>query len=115
MLSTKVFDHSPEARSGKYGENLYYAWGSPSLSYTIGQASQGWYNEIKDYNFATFKSINGNAVGHFTAMIWKSAKKVGFGFAIGPKDKGYAIYITANYSPVTNVIGQYGANVPKPL
>lgn len=40
-------------------------------------------------------------------MIWKSATSVGFGYAIGYENKGYAIYVTANYYPVTNVIGEF--------
>lgn len=116
MLAQSYFGHSAEARSGRYGENLYWGWGSPRVTYKTAEASQSWYDEIADYNYNTFKSNDpSKMVGHFTAMIWKSAKKVGFGYALGKEDGGYAIYVTANYSPVTNVIGRYATNVPKPL
>lgn len=63
---------------------MYWGWGSPTLKYIPGSASQDWYDEISDYNFSTFKSNDpSKMVGHFTAMIWKSAQKVGFGFAYG--------------------------------
>lgn len=54
-------------------------------------------------------------VGHFTAMIWKSVKSVGFGYSVVPEDDGYAIYVVANYWPTPNVRGKYAANVPKKI
>lgn len=78
------------------------------MKYDAAGASQSWYNEEKYYNYNTFKSNDpGQAVGHFTAMIWKSAKFVGFGIEYGAQDGGYSVYVTANYYPVTNVIGKY--------
>lgn len=68
---------------------------------------------ITKYNTITITS--GKPIGHFTAMIWKSAVKVGFGYAYGAQSGGFSIYVTANYSPVTNIIGQFGQNVPRPI
>jgi hypothetical protein len=48
-------------------------------------------------------------------MIWKSAKSVGFGYSIVAENGGYAVYVVANYYPMTNIIGKYLANVPKPI
>lgn len=31
------------------------------------------------------------------------------------EDGGFAVYVVANYSPTPNYIGQYAANVPKPI
>lgn len=108
--------HSSGAKTGQYGENLYWAWGYPSFKYPTAGASVNWYAENQYYDYTTFKSKTaGKAVGHFTAMIWKAATSVGFGFALGDQQGGYGIYITANYNPVTNVVGQYAANVPRPL
>jgi len=50
-------------------------------------------------------------VGHFTAMVWKEVKEVGFGIASGQEDGGYAVYVVANYSPTPNFRGRYAANV----
>jgi hypothetical protein len=70
---------------------------------------------VQYYDYTTFKSNTGEVVGHFTAMIWKSVKSVGFGIAKVPEDDGEAVYIVANYSPTPNYSGQYAANVPRPL
>lgn len=61
----------------------------------------------------------GQAVGHFTALVWKSSTKVGFGFSQGADSRvisgktwnGRSIYVVANYQATGNVIGQYATNV----
>jgi glioma pathogenesis-related protein 2 len=116
LSSAHNFAHSPAAMSGTYGENLYWVWGSPSLTYSLGAASTSWYNELKYYDYTTFKSnTTDKVVGHFTAMIWKSAKSVGFGYARVNEMNGWAVYIVANYAPTPNVRGKYAANVPRPI
>jgi glioma pathogenesis-related protein 2 len=116
LANSNTLSHSPSAMSGTYGENLYKAWGSPSLTYKLGTASDRWYSEVKYYDYTTFKSnTTGKAVGHFTAMIWKSVKSVGFGIKKVTDSSGDTVYVVANYSPTPNYIGQYAANVPRPL
>jgi hypothetical protein len=95
-----------------YGENLYYAWGSPSVAYKSGQASISWYSEAKNYNYSTAQAQSGFVTGHFTAMIWKSVTSVGFGYSQVAENGGYAVYVVANYWPVPNVLGKYAANIP---
>lgn len=108
--------HSAAAQAGKYGENLYWGWGSPTLTYSLGKASDSWYNEIAYYDYTTGKSTtSGKVVGHFTAMIWKGVTSVGFGFASVAENNGFAVYVVANYSPTPNIVGQYPQNVPKPI
>lgn len=60
LANSHSFDHSPAARSGKYGENLFKSWGSPSLTYAPGTASESWYSEEQFYNYDTFKSNDPN-------------------------------------------------------
>lgn len=108
--------HSDAAKNGTYGENLYWGWGYPTLTYLPGTASDRWYSEQQNYNYATFKTNDPTkTVGHFTALIWKSVTSVGFGYTVVAEKEGYAIYVVANYSPTPNVLGQYATNVPKPL
>lgn len=115
LAASHVFEHSEEARAGNYGENLYWGWGSPSFNYVLGKASDSWYAEIAYYDYNTAKSTtSGKAVGHFTAMIWKSVSTVGFGYASVPEKNGIAVYVVANYSPTPNVIGDYQQNVLRP-
>jgi len=41
-----------------------------------------WYNqEEPHYDYSTGKSVNGRAIGHFTAMVWDDTRKVGCGVA----------------------------------
>ena len=70
-------------------------------------ATKCWYDEIKTHNF------NGdfqNETGHFTQVIWKDSKEVGFGIA---KNKGGYTYVVGNYLPAGNIIGRFKQNVFK--
>ena len=78
-------------------------------------ASDSWYNEIKDYDFNNPENINGKVVLHFTQMIWKDTKKVGFGVSTTFK-KEYnmnCFIVVANYEPKGNWIGSFKQMVPK--
>ena len=80
-------------------------WGSPE------NAEYGWKewcesNEFGDYDFDNpgFKS----GTGHFTQLVWKGSKKIGCGAACNSKNK---CYVTCNYYPAGNYIGQFDKNV----
>jgi hypothetical protein len=64
-----------------------------------------WYNEIKFYDFARDYQ---KGTGHFTQLVWKSTKEVGFGIA---RDLGGYFYAVANYYPAGNVITRFQKNV----
>jgi hypothetical protein len=70
---------------------------------------------LYDFNKPGFSS----STGHFTAVIWKSTTKVGFGIASGTRVSGSTkfncIYVVANYHTPGNVntASQFSANVPK--
>lgn len=44
LAKKKVFSHSKPAATGKYGENLFKAWGSPSYNYPNAGATSSWYS-----------------------------------------------------------------------
>ena len=112
-LGTQV--HKLVHSSGDYGENLYRSWGSPTLTYASGAASNKWYGESAAYTYGVFPPPSGT--GHFTAMIWKSVTSVGFGYYKVQEDNGYAIYVVDNYYPAPNIYTQnyYLANVLPPI
>ena len=89
-----------------YGENLFYCYHSAKICVTGEFASQEWYNEVSDYDFDNpgFKS----GTGHFTQLVWKGSKKIGCGAACNSKNK---CYVTCNYYPAGNYIGQFDKNV----
>ena len=66
-----------------------------------------WYNESIKYNFNNHKFQKGT--GHFTQMIWKDTKEVGFGFEV----KDNIIYIVAYYYPAGNIFNEFEKNVFK--
>uniref|UniRef100_A0A0N5BLQ0 SCP domain-containing protein n=1 Tax=Strongyloides papillosus TaxID=174720 RepID=A0A0N5BLQ0_STREA len=66
-----------------------------------------WYRERKDYDY---KSKHGNLTAkHFTAMVWKSSKAVGFGIV----KVGHSIYLKVVYDTLTNLPYQFRKNVHK--
>ena len=84
------FRHSDWA-AGKGGECISAGWNKPSWTIAV----KDWHDEEKDYDYNTGKSKSGNAVGHFTQIVWKKAKKAGCGKSMmnGPGLKG-PFYIT---------------------
>ena len=69
--------HSQNKYKGEQlGENIYWCTGTPIEGAAM---TTTWYDEIKDYNFNKpgFK----NGTGHFTQVVWKGSKQVGFGYA----------------------------------
>ena len=99
-----------KGKEGEYvGENLYYFSAYPVLEYKCGSMSESWYEEIKDYDFNTGKSKNGGVVGHFTQLIWKNTKEVGFGIGFN----GNILIAVANYYPGGNFNDEELKNVGK--
>ena len=100
LAKKQVMEHSKKedrALDGKYvGENLYMQSSSSKLFYVCGSMSKSWYDEIKDYDFKTGKSTG--VTGHFTQLIWKDSKEVGFGIGFS----GNYLFTVANYFPGGN-------------
>lgn len=91
---------------GRYGENLYKAWGMQPDGML---PTQSWYDEIKlyDFNNPGFSP----QVGHFTQLVWAATTKLGVGVACGADG---SVTVVANYDPPGNVRGQFVDNVPRP-
>ena len=85
------------------GENLYINYQGPVDIKTI---CNSWYNEKNKYDFSNNKYQKGT--GHFTQMIWKKTKEVGFGWGTSKNNK---FYFLAYYFPGGNVIGKFKENV----
>ena len=96
-----VFEHS----SNDLGENL--AAGTAG-AFTAESFVQDWYSEVTSYDFATGQSTDGQAVGHFTQVIWAGTTELGCGIA---RCGGQDIFV-CNYSPPGNYVGEEVANVP---
>ena len=114
IAKTNQFQHSNKKdrelknHKGEWvGENIYYFWSSAKASYNSGNASESWYDEIKDYDFNKGGSSNGGVVGHFTQVVWKNTKEVGFGLAFNKNQ----CYVVGNYYPGGNFNRQEKNNV----
>ncbi|EDV48050.2 uncharacterized protein Dere_GG13534 [Drosophila erecta] len=103
LAAKEKLEHSSNAGQ-KYGENLCMRSEKPL------QCVQDWYNEIKSYDFE--KGQFSMHTGHFTALVWKNAKKMGFGQATDAR--GY-YWVVARYYPPVNVNGQFKENVVPPV
>ena len=91
--SQRTAQYAAQGGSGYVGEN--YAGGSSG--YSIADLVAMWWNEHKDYNYAT-KSSRGGAVGHYTQMAWAKSTKLGCGF-VAAGVCGSMSTLICNYSP----------------
>ena len=104
MARTGNFAHSRGEYNGKdMGENLFTCYGK---KITGKMMTDGWYNEINQYNFNNPGFSSGT--GHFTQVVWKGSREVGFGFA--QAKNGY-YYGVANYYPAGNYSNEFEENV----
>ena len=80
------------------------------------------YVEINNYDYGTATTKNGEAVGHFTQMVWRDTTKFGVGIATRENGDGNIdTFIVARYAPRGNIhtTGQrfedYSRNVQPPI
>ena len=99
-------EHSDNAINGEtLGENLFFCYGCEPSGTMV---CKNWYEENKKYDYSgDWKS----GTGHFTQMIWKGTKEVGFGRSKNSKGQ---YYIVGNYYPAGNLIGLFKRNVLRP-
>ena len=63
---TQILHHAPKSARPRQGENLAYTWeASPAAACKM--ATNLWYDEIKDYNYAKPGFTKGT--GHFTQVF----------------------------------------------
>ena len=89
------------SNSRDYGENLF--WGS-GKDWTAVQAVKKWADERPDYSYASNSCINGKMCGHYTQIVWRNSTRIGCARLLCDHDAG--VFITCNYSPPGNYIGQ---------
>jgi hypothetical protein len=71
--------------------------------------TQNWYDEVSSFDFSNpgFSM----ETGHFTQLVWKASRKVGFG--LGDDSSSTSFVGVANYDPAGNS-GDYEGNVSVP-
>lgn len=65
-------------------------------------------NDFTNKKFCLYLFSNS---GHFTQVVWKETKEVGFGKA---KSSGGRVFVVGSYRPAGNMVGNYKDNVPAP-
>jgi len=84
------------------GENIFMCYGEEVNGKEM---VKEWYEENNNYNY---KEEYQTGKGHFSQMIWKDSKEVGFGFAIAEDGSYFGV---ANYFPAGNIMGRFVKNV----
>ncbi|XP_045815211.1 basic form of pathogenesis-related protein 1-like [Trifolium pratense] len=83
---------------GRYGENL--AGSSGDLSGT--NAVKLWVDEKRNYNHGSNSCVGGECL-HYTQVVWKNSKRLG---CAKVRCNNGGTFITCNYDPPGNYIGQ---------
>ncbi|GAB2291491.1 Cuticle-degrading protease [Dionaea muscipula] len=86
---------------GPYGENIF--WGSGS-DWTAGQAVMAWVAEKQYYDYYTNSCLHGQDCGHYTQIVWRSSARLGCARVVC--SGGAGVFITCNYDPPGNYIGE---------
>ena len=87
------------------GENIYIS----NVQLSPDKICEIWYNEINNYNYDEKKFQKNTS--HFTQLIWKNTKKVGFGLAV----KRNITCVVAFYYPAGNIFSEFDKNVGKKI
>ncbi|CAH8386459.1 unnamed protein product [Eruca vesicaria subsp. sativa] len=95
------YDCSLTHSTGPYGENLF--WGSGS-SWAPGFAVQSWVVEGSTYDYNSNSCGGSGMCGHYTQMVWRDTKRLGCASLVC--DNGAGVFITCNYDPPGNYVGE---------
>ncbi|KAL6578015.1 Cuticle-degrading protease [Orobanche minor] len=94
-------DCALEHSGGPYGENIF--WGS-GYDWTPDQAAADWVAERKWYDYASNSCGGGEQCGHYTQIVWRDTERIGCAEVVC--DGGKGIFMTCNYDPPGNYIGE---------
>ncbi|KAI3378231.1 hypothetical protein SNEBB_009128 [Seison nebaliae] len=103
--SGQIYHGRTRYKNGQVGENIAMYFSPAGTELTGRLATDMWYREgaKHDYN-----EDHQNGTGHFTQVIWKSTREVGFGRA--KADDGRWFFV-AFYYPPGNILNRYRDNV----
>ena len=87
------------------GQNIYIV---DKDKFNVDKICHEWYDEQKNYDFNSNNYIKD--ASHFTQLVWKSTKYVGFGYS---NNNSGEVYFVAYYYPAGNIFNEFGKNVLK--
>lgn len=91
-----------EHSNGPYGENIALGYGT----FSGVDAVKLWASEQPNYDYAAntcVQNVDDGQCLHYTQIVWKDTTQLGCGSA---KCKNGWVFITCNYAPFGNIIGQ---------
>jgi hypothetical protein len=86
--------------NGPYGENIFWGGGS---SWTPADAVNSFLSEKQYYDYASNTCQAGKQCGHYTQIVWRDTKRLGCARVVCQSSD---VFITCNYDPPGNYIGQ---------
>ncbi|XP_010265467.1 PREDICTED: pathogenesis-related protein PR-1 [Nelumbo nucifera] len=95
------WDCALEHSNGPYGENIF--WGSGD-DWTPAQAVADWLSERRWYDRRRNSCAWDRECGHYTQIVWNSTRRVGCARVLCFGGRG--VFITCNYDPPGNYIGE---------
>lgn len=112
IVTTGIFDHSPDGKSGKVGENLAMTTASQTPAQMVdiwGKTLVNGRSEQAQFKPGIMPNVSkdGGPVGHYTQVISYRSTKVGCGLA----SNGTNTYLVCRYDPPGNLTG---AGYPSP-
>ncbi|CAM0150198.1 unnamed protein product [Urochloa decumbens] len=87
---------------GPYGENIF--WGSAGADWSAADAVNSWVSEKQWYDHDSNSCAAGETCGHYTQVVWRDSTAIGCARVVC--DNGGGVFITCNYNPPGNVVGQ---------
>ncbi|KAJ0031505.1 hypothetical protein Pint_14206 [Pistacia integerrima] len=95
------YDCALQHSNGQYGENIF--WGS-GKDWTPAQAVAAWLSEKSSYDYWSNSCLGGSECGHYTQIIWSRTRRIGCARVVCEDNQG--VFITCNYDPPGNFIGE---------
>lgn len=96
------------------GENIAFVYQDNMRVFNILDAIRESYtmfydDEIINYDFDAHAAIQTRVVGHFTQIVWRETKRMGFGFKLDESNGRFSLVY--NFAPPGNYFGRYHINV----
>ncbi|XP_044472451.1 pathogenesis-related protein PR-1-like [Mangifera indica] len=95
------YDCALRHSNGPYGENIF--WGS-GKDWKPAQAVAAWLSEKSSYDYWSNSCMGGNDCGHYTQIVWSRSRRIGCARVVCEDGRG--VFITCNYDPPGNFIGE---------
>ncbi|VAI71685.1 unnamed protein product [Triticum turgidum subsp. durum] len=98
----RINDCKLQHSGGPYGENIF--WGSAGADWKAADAVNAWVGEKQDYDYGSNTCAAGKVCGHYTQVVWRASTSIGCARVVCNNNLG--VFITCNYEPRGNIIGQ---------